>query len=318
MLSFRQLQYLVAIADYQHFRRAAANLHVSQPTLSLQVQKMEEHLGVALVERGVTPVRLTPVGREIVARARRLLLDMTDLEDCARRSAGKLIGTISLGVSPTIGPYLLPGIIGVLKQQMPQVRLHIREGVPSEHLLELRHGALDIMLTPIPAAGADLHVEKLFEERLQVVAPPEHPLSGRRSVIRADLAGSEALGIDPRYPFHQQTQEICEDLGLTLLTDYEGTSLDSLCQMCASGLGLAVLPELYLRSEVGGRNVVTPLAIKDWAAKRSIAAVWRAGSVYTESFHEIALAIQREAQLLLAEARPGPKAVRTGSSGVSP
>lgn len=304
MLSFRQLQYLVAIADYQHFRRAAAYLHVSQPTLSLQLQKMEEHLGVTLIERGVIPARLTPVGRDIVARARRLLLDLTDLEACARRSAGKLSGTISLGVSPTIGPYLLPGSISVLKRQMPQVRLHIREGIPSEHLLELRHGALDIMLTPIPATGSDLHVETLFEERLEVVAPPEHPLSGKQLVTRIDLAGSEALGIDPRYPFHQQTQEICDDLGLELLSDYEGTSLDSLCQMCASGLGLAVLPALYLRSEVGGRNVVTPLHIQGWSAKRSIAAVWRAGSVYTESFHEIALAIQREALLLLEDAGP--------------
>lgn len=305
MLSFRQLQYLVAIADYRHFRRAATYLHVSQPTLSLQLQKMEEHLGITLIERGVTPARLTPVGREIVARARKLLLDLTDLEACARRSAGKLIGTISLGVSPTIGPYLLPGSISALKRQIPQVRLHIREGIPSEHLLELRHGALDIMLTPVPTVESDLHVEKLFEERLQVVAPPEHLLSGKQPVTRADLAGIEALGIDPRYPFHQQTQEICDDLGLDLLGDYEGTSLDSLCQMCASGLGLAILPELYLRSEVGGRNVVTALQIQDWSAKRSIAAVWRAGSVYTESFHEIALAIQREALLLLDDQRPG-------------
>lgn len=305
MLSFRQLQYLVAIADYRHFRRAATYLHVSQPTLSLQLQKMEEHLGITLIERGVTPARLTPVGREIVARARKLLLDLTDLEACARRSAGKLIGTISLGVSPTIGPYLLPGSISALKRQIPQVRLHIREGIPSEHLLELRHGALDIMLTPVPTVESDLHVEKLFEERLQVVAPPEHLLSGKQPVTRADLAGIEALGIDPRYPFHQQTQEICDDLGLDLLGDYEGTSLDSLCQMCASGLGLAILPELYLRSEVGGRNVVTALQIQDWSAKRSIAAVWRTGSVYTESFHEIALAIQREALLLLDDQRPG-------------
>lgn len=240
-----------------------------------------------------------------MVRARKLLLDLTELEACARSSAGKLVGTISLGVSPTIGPYLLPGIISVLKQQMPQVRLHIREGIPSEHLLELRHGALDVMLTPVPAAGSDLHFETLFEERLEVVAPPEHPLSGKQPVTRADLAGSKALGIDPRYPFHQQTQEICDDLGLDLLSDYEGTSLDSLCQMCASGLGLAILPELYLGSEVGGRNVVTALQIQDWSAKRSIAAVWRAGSVYTESFHEIALAIQREALLLLDDERPG-------------
>jgi len=299
MLSFRQLQYLVAVADRQHFRRAAAQLHVSQPTLSLQLQKMEEQLGVRLIERGVSPIRITPVGREIVSRARKLLLDLNDLEAFARRSTGELFGTISLGVSPTLGPYLLPGIVGVLKRSMPELRLHVREGIPSEQMLELRSGALDLMLTSIAAGGNDLHMEPLFEERLYLVAPPEHPLSARSRLSRADLKDIQALSIDPRYPFYHQTREICDELGLELLGDYEGTSLDSLCQMCASGLGLAILPELYLRSDVGGKNVVAPLRIDDWSGTRSVAALWRNGSVYGENYREIAMVIQREARLLL-------------------
>lgn len=299
MLSFRQLQYLVSVADLQHFRRAAIHLNVSQPTLSLQLQKLEDQLGVKLVERGHGPVRLTPIGREIVSRARKLLLDMNDLEACARRGAGELIGTISLGVSPTIGPYLLPGIVGVLKRSMPELRLHIREGIPSEQTLELRSGALDMMLTPIAAGGGDLHVEPLFEEQLYLVAPPEHPLSQMSSLTRSDLLGSQVLSIDPRYPFHQQTREICDELGLELLSNYEGTSLDSLCQMCASGLGLAILPELYLRSEVGGKNVVAPLEIADWSGSRSVAALWRRNSVYSENYRKIVEVIDREASLLL-------------------
>lgn len=299
MLSFRQLQYLVSVADLQHFRRAAIQLNVSQPTLSLQLQKLEDQLGVKLVERGHGPVRLTPIGREIVSRARKLLLDMNDLEACARRGAGELIGTIRLGVSPTIGPYLLPGIVGVLKQSMPELRLHIREGIPSEQTLELRSGALDMMLTPIAAGGGDLHVEALFQEQLYLVAPPEHPLSQMPSLTRADLLGSQVLSIDPRYPFHQQTREICNDLGLEMLGDYEGTSLDSLCQMCASGIGLAILPELYLRSEVGGKNVVAPLEIADWSGSRSVAALWRRNSVYSENYRKIVEVIYHEASLLL-------------------
>lgn len=301
MLSFRQLQYLVAVADQQHFRRAAAYLHVSQPTLSLQLQKMEEQLGVKLIERSVTPARMTPVGREIVSRARKLLLDLNDLEACAKRGAGQLIGTISLGVSPTLGPYLLPGIVGVLKRSMPELRLHIREGIPSEQILELRSGALDMMLTSIAAGGNDLQAEPLFEESLYLVAPPEHPLSTRPRLSRADLGGIQTLSIDPRYPFHHQTREICDELGLELLDDYEGTSLDSLCQMCASGLGLAILPELYLRSEVGGKNVVKPLRIDDWTSTRSVAALWRRSSVYNQNYREIALVIKREARLLLGD-----------------
>lgn len=299
MLSFRQLQYLVAVADLQHFRRAATFLHVSQPALSIQLQKLEDQLGVKLVERGNGPVHLTPPGREIVARARKLLLDLKDLEACARRGTGELVGTVSFGVSPTIGPYLLPGIVGVLKHSMPDLRLHIREGIPTEQLLQLRSGALDMVITSSPKVGADLHVQPLFNERLYLVAPPDHPLSKKNSLTRADLLGSQVLSIDPRYPFHRQTTEICEDLGLELLNDYAGTSLDSLCQMCASGLGLAVLPELYLRSEVGGRNVVTPLALADWSAKRSVAALWRANSVCGDSYVKIAEVIDREASSLL-------------------
>lgn len=305
MLSFRQLQYLVTVADLQNFRRAAAHLNVSQPTLSLQLQKMEEQLGVKLVERANSPVRPTPVGREIVVRARKLLLDLNDLEACARRGTGELIGTISLGVSPTIGPYLLPGIVGVLKQLMPELRFYIREGIPSEQMLELRSGALDMMLTPIAARSSDFHIEPLFQEQLYLVAPPEHPLSELTVLSRADLLGSQVLSLDPRYPFHQQTLEICDELGLELLNNYEGTSLDSLCQMCASGLGLAILPELYLRSEVGGKNVVAPLRIADWTGARSVAALWRKNSVYDENYRAIAEIIKREASLLLEDPQIG-------------
>lgn len=305
MLSFRQLQYLVAVADQQNFRRAAASLNVSQPTLSLQFQKMEAQLGVKLVERGSGPVRLTPIGREVVVRARKLLLDLNDLEARARQGAGGLVGTISLGVSPTIGPYLLPGIVSVLKQTMPELRLHIREGIPNEQLLELRSGALDMMITPTATGGGDLHSELLFQEALYLVAPPENPLSGLSNLSRADLLGSEVLSIDTRYPFHEQTRDICDELKLELLNNYEGTSLDSLCQMCASGLGLAILPELYLRSDVGGKNVVAPLRIDDWSGTRTVAALWRRSSVYGETYRQIAEVIQREALQLLQNSPTG-------------
>lgn len=301
MLSFRQLQYFVAIADHQHFRRAAAYLNVSQPTLSVQLQRMEEQLGVRLVERASGPVRLTPVGREILSRARKLLLDLNDLEEFARRGAGDLVGTVSLGVSPTIGPYLLPGIVGVLKRKMPELRLHIREGIPTEQIQELRSGVLDLMISPISAGGDDLHHEHLFDEQLHLVAPPEHPLSNSKNLRRSDLVGIQTLSIDPRYPFHQQTRGICEELGLELLGDYEGTSLDSLCQMCASGLGLAILPELYLRSDVGGKNVVSRLNLADWSENRSVVALWRKHSVYAEHYHNITAIIKDESLRLFID-----------------
>lgn len=129
-------------------------------------------------------------------------------------------------------------------------------------------------------------------------APPEHRLSQQGQLKRVDLAGIQVLSIDPRHHFHQQMRDICNDLGVELLGDYEGTSLDSLCQMCASGLGIAILPELYLQSEVGGKNVIAPLPVTDWSATRSIGALWRNGSVYGENYAKIADVIGREAGLL--------------------
>jgi len=225
-------------------------------------------LGVRLVDRGHGAVHLTPVGRELASRARKMLLEMSDMKDLARRSVGELVGTIRFGVSPTIGPYLLPSVVGVLKHTMPEVRFYIREGMPSDQLQELRNGALDMMLAPLPVGGSDLHVEPLFRERLFLVAPPDHHLSQAASLQRSDLADIQVLSIDPRDHFHQQAQDICNDLGVEMLGDYEGTSLDSVCQMCASGLGLAILPELYLRSEVGGKNVIVPLPITDWSSTK--------------------------------------------------
>ncbi len=302
MTSLRQLSYLVALADLRNFRRAADAVHVSQPTLSQQVRVLEAHLGVVLVERNESPVQLTPIGRELVARARRILLDVKDLEDLARRSRAGMGGTIRFGVTPTLGPYLMPGIVAALHQRFPDMRLYIREGIPDEQVRELARGELDMVLSPLPVAGSNLHIEPLFREPLHIVCPPEHPLARLRTVQRADLRGAGFLSLDQRHHAYRQDREICEALRANLLEDYEGTSLDSLRQMSGSGLGLAILPELYLRSEVGGQDMVKRLAPADWSATRSIAAVWREGAAFTDSYRIIAETIATEARRVLGEA----------------
>lgn len=301
MTTIRQLQYFVAVADLKHFGRAAGSLNVSQPTLSQQLRTLEAHLNVILVERGETPVQLTPVGRELAERSRKILLQVDDLQSLARKSIGGMVGTIRFGTTPTLGPYLMPSIIASLHKSSPEMRLYIREGIPGDQLRELRRGELDMMLVPLPIGGSDLHIEPLFRERLHLVAPPDHPLCTKSPIRKRDLAGSQILSLDPRHPFHQQAGTIAEDLGAELLRDYEGTSLDSLRQMAGSGLGLAILPEFYLRSEVGGEDMVTRLSITDWSATRSIAAVWRQGVAYAESYRMIAEAIAENAHLVLQD-----------------
>ena len=180
------------------------------------------------------------------------------------------------------------------------MRLHIREGIPDEQARDLSRGELDMLLSPLPVVGGDLYIEPLFREPLHIVAPPDHPLTQAAQVHKIDFAKVGFLSLDTRHHAHRQVREICEALGGELLENYQGTSLDSLRQMCGSGLGFAILPELYLRSEVGGEDLVTRLAVADWAASRSIAAVWRQGAAYADSYQIIAQGIAAEARRILS------------------
>jgi LysR family hydrogen peroxide-inducible transcriptional activator len=303
MPTLRQLEYLVAIADLQHFGRAADACHISQPTLSQQLRALEERLDVSLIERRNPGVELTPVGREITARARRLIVEVQDIRDLARRSKDNLVGTLRFGVTPTLGPYLMPPIVAALHREQPDLRLHIREGIPEEQALSLSRGGLDMLLGPLPIEGGDIEIHPLFRERLFIVAPPDHELAHRSALSVTDLAGANVLSLDPRHHLHRQVAAICADLGMVLLRDYEGTSLDSIHQMAASGVGLAILPELYLRSEVGGRAGVNVLEPREWNFTRSIAAAWRSGAAYGDSYRAIADRVDAEARALLGTPR---------------
>ena len=301
MPTLRQLRYLVALADTKHFGKAADSVHVTQPTLSQQLKELEARLGVKLAERG-KPVQLTPIGREIAGRARKVLIEVDDLRVTALRSQERFTGTIRLGVTPTIGPYLMPGAIVRLRKAQPNLRLYVREGIPDQQLDELSRGELDMVLTPLPlsTSGSGLHTEPLFREPLQLVGGSDHPLFTKRRLAFADFAGEPVLSLDRRHHFHRQAEKICAQLGAELLRDYEGTSLDSLRQMAGTGLGHAILPEIYLRSETGGEDMVRRFAITGWDAERSIAAVWREGAAFSDAYADIAATVAAEGREILA------------------
>ena len=299
MPSLRQLEYLATLADTLHFGQAAAAVNVTQPTLSQQIKELEARLGVVLVERG-KPIRLTPAGREIADRARRVLAEVGEIRKSAERSRSGIAGTIRLGVSPTLGPYLMPTAIVRLHRDHPSLRLYIREGIPDEQLAELRRGEIDMMLAPLPFPASGLDVLPLFSEPLHLVGAPDHPALARHPQHAADIAGVPVLSIDRRHHLHRQTEAVCAELGAELLRDYEGTSLDSVRQMAGSGLGLALLPELYLRSEAPEEQMVKRFAIADWQAERTIAACWRTGAAYAEAYRAISAVIATEAREILA------------------
>lgn len=172
--TIRQLSYFVALADTGSFTRAAEQMGVSQPSLSQQIRALETIVGAALFERGV-PAILTPLGRDLLDRARSILLDVADLEDVRATSADTLIGTIRLGVSPTLGAYLMPSLVARLHREHPALRVHVREGLPTVLASGLASGVHDLILAQLPVAGRGLHSERLFREPLHVTMAADHP-----------------------------------------------------------------------------------------------------------------------------------------------
>lgn len=298
MPTLRQLEYLVTIADTGSFALAARVAHVSQPTLSQQVRALEQRLNVQLFERSAAGAVLTPVGRSIVTTARRMLTDARDIVTLAAGASHGLTGTVRLGTTPTLGPYLLSPIIAELHRMAPRLRLHVREGIPDEQVLELSRGDLDIVLGPLPMAGDDLTVEPLFREPMHLVAALDHDIATIGETSRGDLSGNSLLTLDPRHHLARQAAEVADRYGMTIAPDYYGTSLESLHQMVASGLGLALLPSLYLHS--GGAAGLKVLPVEGWRVHRSIAIAWRRQSPMHAAFKLIADHVQHCANRLLA------------------
>jgi LysR family hydrogen peroxide-inducible transcriptional activator len=301
MVKLRQLEYLVAIADTGSFGQAAIVTNTSQPTLSQQIRVLEDELGVQLLERRSGGAIATPVGRSVIDRARSILRDVRELKADAQGGRSQLSGTLRLGTTPTLGPYLLSPFIADLHQHWPDLRLYVREGIPNLQALELVRGGIDLHLGPLPIVGEGLTVEPLFREPLLPVVAIHHPLARAAEVSVRDLKGLVMLSIDPRHHYHHQLTQVAHEHGMTVSPDYEGTSLDSLHQMVASGLGITLLPSLYLASEVGGSSSIRILRIPEWRAYRSIALAWRNTTPLGEQYALLAGRIATMASGLLAQ-----------------
>lgn len=293
-LTLRQLRYLSALADTRHFRKAAEREGISQPSLSVQISNLEETLALPLVERGRGPVTLTPAGREVLLRAQAILDDVQRLMDVSTALKSGLSGTLRLGVSPTLGPYLMPWVVAELHGAYPDLSLYIRESAPSDLRYDLERGGHDILLTQLPMTGADLTTRRLFREPLSLVIASDHPLAARDRITDADLSGQAILSLGPGYALHDQIAALCSDTGAELQRDYEGTSLDALRQMVGMGMGATFLPALYIASEIGEAD--PSLAIRPLARSklfRSVGLVWRKRSGNTSAFERIADVITR-------------------------
>lgn len=288
MPSIRQLEYLAALHSTRHFRRAAESVGVSQPTLSAQLKVLEERLGVQLVERDRSSVIFTPVGEEILGVARGVLRDVQEIRDVAASQRGEFGGLIRLGLPPTIGPYLLPRMLPELHKTYPKLKLYVREEVPHQLPNSLTEGRHDVLITPLPVAGSEFETVAVFREPLVIVAPADHPLAATPTIDRIQLRGQSILSLEEGHQLHEQVEAICEDFGADLLLDFEGTSLDTLRQMVAIGMGLSFLPGLYVEAALRSDKSVTALTLKGRSLFRTIGLVWRRTSARSGEFKKLA------------------------------
>jgi len=232
-MNFRTLQYYVKLAELRHFSKAADACFVSQPTLSTQIRKLEEELGVTLVERTPRKIMLTPVGEDIAHRARHVLRDLEHIKDAARRSKNPETGTIKLGIFPTLAPYLLPHVIPFIRQRYPELRLQLAEEKTEDILNMLDQGRLDAGLLALPVEDRGMEIEVLFEEPFVTAMPSSHPLSDKQSISLQDLEGEELLLLEEGHCLRQQALAVCELAGAHERVDFHATSMETLRQMVA-------------------------------------------------------------------------------------
>ncbi|GIT89675.1 LysR family transcriptional regulator [Jannaschia pagri] len=292
MPTLQQFRYLVAVADTLHFRRAAESVHVTQPTLSAQLRELEEKLGVQLVERSRAGVTLTPVGQEVTDRARRVLRDVADISAVARAGADAFASTIRIGIVGSLGGYFLPLVIPTLHATYPDLTFYVREGLAADLLGRLRDGSLDLLFFPVPLTESGVQVAPLFHEPLLLVMPVDHPLSSQAVVSPDALRGETLMTLEAGHRLHDTVADLATATGAHLSLDYEGTSLDTLRQMVATGLGLSVLPALYVRSEVAREDLVVARPLAEPQPGRDIGMVWRETAAQGAAFTELAEAIR--------------------------
>jgi LysR family hydrogen peroxide-inducible transcriptional activator len=285
--SLRQLQYAVAVADALSFRRAAERCHVSQPALSAQLALLEEALGVRLFERDRRHVVVTPAGTMVIERARALLRDADDLIELAARAGDPLVGTLRIGVIPTLSPYLLPEIAPALRARFPRLTLLWSEDKTATLVANLDRGDLDAALLAREAALGDVDGETIARDAFLLALPPRHPLGAARTPLDAKVLRDEpVLLLDDGHCFRDQALAFCERARAQEL-EFRATSLATLAQMVAGGAGVTLIPEVAVRTEAARAK----LKLRRFVAPepgRTVALVWRKRSALAPSLRKVA------------------------------
>jgi LysR family hydrogen peroxide-inducible transcriptional activator len=294
-IKLKDLRYLVAVADTGHFGKAAARCFVSQPTLSAQLRKLEEYLGVELVERQPRQALLTPAGVEVVARARLIVAASDEVVEIARSHRDPLAGQLRIAFLPTIGPYLLPTVAPQLHKALPRLELMLHEHQTEPMLERLRAGELDMGVLALPVDLDGLHAEPLYDEPFMVAMPASHALAARKQLRALDLRGATLLLLEEGHCLRDQALEVCGRVPVREKQDFRGTSLETLRQMVAADAGITLLPELATRGAYAQSRGVAVRPFAKPVPVRRIGAVWRKSSPRAAALAAVAKVIAEHA-----------------------
>ncbi len=295
-MNLRDLRYLTAVAEHKHFGRAAEACFVSQPTLSTQLKKLEETLGVTLIERTNRQVMLSPAGEQIVAQAERVLREVNTLTAMAEQFRDPMGGDFRLGIIPTVAPYLLPKILGPLKKAFPNLRLQLHEGQTAQITRMLKQGDLDAVLLALPLQEENVCEEPLFDEPFLFAAAKSHPKAKQKSVTLDDLEDEVVLLLEDGHCLRDQALDVCNTHKAVESANFRGTSLETVRQMVAAGAGITLMPQLASQQR-GGSVKYLPFRgpFRGKAPHRTVGLCWRNTSTRKALLEEMAKVLKSAA-----------------------
>jgi LysR family hydrogen peroxide-inducible transcriptional activator len=296
-LKLKDLRYLVAVADTRHFGRAATKCFVSQPTLSAQLRKLEDYLGVQLIERRPRKVTLTEAGEDIAQRARSMLESGDAIVSLALTRRDPLAGQLRLALLPTIGPYLLPHITQRIRKALPRLELMLYEYQTGQLLERLEQGEIDVGILALPVQGDGLMTRELYQEPFVAAVPSTHRLAGRARLRAEDLQGETLLLLEDGHCLRDQALAVCSRSGVQEKHDFRATSLETLRQMVAAGVGVTLLPELASLGIYGTTRGLTVLPFAKPVPTRTVGAVWRKSTARAAAIEAVCDQIQRHSGL---------------------
>ena len=285
--TMKQLQYLVALADTQHFGRAAQRCYIAQSTLSAGIRDLESVLGIAIAERSNRHVLITRVGLQIAERARALLRDAEEVMEMARAGRSPMTGEMRLGVIPTIGPFLLPRVLPVLRDRFPDLTIYLREEQTAPLLARLEEGELDVALIALPYETEDLSIDVILKDEFLFACHRTHALACTDEVSLEALAGEQLMLLAEGHCLRGHTLDACGVGDTKARAQFEASSLHTLVQMVAAGIGVTLIPQLAVDARViqGTGISLSRLAMP---ASRDIGLAWRPTSLRTDDFRLLA------------------------------